>query len=207
MFEQMFNAALKKTVTGWQHMLLRNLYASLSINDAFADMQVSHAMGTKRLKFISAHVAYVDVNMRNRINAPKCFRWTHMRFEHDLNSPECGLNQSTVYSSALSVSWYAAFTCSADREWSLLCVCQSISDETREVSSMCRYRCCVVFFFCMVQSKLAFKSKWFFVTHTRSKQRNLSSALNPSPQTSELAPGAGSVRQHTVSVPWGNFWG
>ncbi|MEQ2173318.1 hypothetical protein GOODEAATRI_030946 [Goodea atripinnis] len=31
---------------GWQHMLLQNLYLPFSINGAFTDVQVTHAMGT-----------------------------------------------------------------------------------------------------------------------------------------------------------------
>ena len=36
----------KKTLLGWQHMLLQHLYVPFSINGAFTDVQVTHAMGT-----------------------------------------------------------------------------------------------------------------------------------------------------------------
>ncbi len=38
--------SLKKTLSGWKHMLLQNLYVPLSVNGAFTDVQVTHAMGT-----------------------------------------------------------------------------------------------------------------------------------------------------------------
>ena len=37
---------MKKTLLGWQHVLLQNLYVPFSINGAFTDVQVPHATGT-----------------------------------------------------------------------------------------------------------------------------------------------------------------
>uniref|UniRef100_A0A3B4CD99 Shugoshin C-terminal domain-containing protein n=1 Tax=Pygocentrus nattereri TaxID=42514 RepID=A0A3B4CD99_PYGNA len=44
--KQMVRTSLKKTLLGWQHMLLQNLYVPFNINGAFRDVQVTHAMGT-----------------------------------------------------------------------------------------------------------------------------------------------------------------
>ena len=38
--------SMKKTLLGWQHVLLQNLYVPFSINGAFTDVQVPHATGT-----------------------------------------------------------------------------------------------------------------------------------------------------------------
>lgn len=37
---------MKKTLSGWQHMLLQNLFVPFGINVAFTDVQVIHAIGT-----------------------------------------------------------------------------------------------------------------------------------------------------------------
>uniref|UniRef100_A0A0E9RE37 Uncharacterized protein n=1 Tax=Anguilla anguilla TaxID=7936 RepID=A0A0E9RE37_ANGAN len=38
--------SLEKTASGWQHMLLQNLYISFCINGAVTDVQVTHSIGT-----------------------------------------------------------------------------------------------------------------------------------------------------------------